>query len=440
LLRGASTIAILAFWQLAEKYLPMIRRASPSTRVIVDSIDLHFLRDARSIFRRRNIDPSGDLLDSAYASDMIGELNVYAMADAVLAVSQKEADLVNDFMGGRTPAYVVQDNEDLPASAVPCEDRNGILFVGNFWHKPNVLAAEFLCRDILPNLDPELLAKHPVYIVGNELDDGIRSYGRNLSNVRFVGWVPSLLPYLNQARVSVIPLLTGAGTKRKLIEALMVGTPTVSTTIGTEGLNLKHREHVLVADDPKVFADSMALLLRDAELWKHLSREGRKHILESHGRQNAYSRLMHVIDEILTRPPKALTDIRRNGDLEKPEEVYTKTIAGIREAVGTLLPENATVAVVSNGDDDLLKLGERRGWHFPQQEDGRYAGFHPANSADAIAGLESLRRRGAGYLLFPSTASWWLEYYSDFKEYLESRYKNIHADDAVHDLLITRVL
>jgi GT2 family glycosyltransferase len=98
--------------------------------------------------------------------------------------------------------------------------------------------------------------------------------------------------------------------------------------------------------------------------------------------------------------------------LRRPNAWYRDLIERIREVVDRELPPDATVLVVSSGDDELLKLGaNRRGWHFPQIEDGTYAGCHPAGSADAIAHLEALRSRGADYILFPATSGWWLEYY-----------------------------
>jgi glycosyltransferase involved in cell wall biosynthesis len=425
-------LAILAFWHLAEKCMPAIRRFSPNTRVIVDMIDLHFLRDARRILRARSADANAGMLGSKYASEMIGEINVYATADAVLAVSQKEADMVNDLAGDPTLASVVPDSEDLPASTIPFEKRNGILFIGNFWHQPNVGAAEYLCTKILPLLDPALAAQHPVYIVGNELNDAIRAFGKNLPGIRFVGWVPSVLPYLNRARVSVIPLLTGAGTKRKLIQALMTGTPTVSTSIGVEGLHLTHEKHVLVADDPLAFAERIGRLLSDAELWEALSHEGRQHVMESHGHRHASTRLMQVIDEVLLKTPKPLmtSPSDRVTVVDTPARAYQKLVARVREVTAAALPDDATVMVVSNGDDDLLKLGDRKAWHFPQSEDGRYAGYHPANSADAIAQLEKLREKGGDYLIFPGTSSWWLDYYKEFKAHLEKSYALLCADEA----------
>ena len=82
------------------------------------------------------------------------------------------------------------------------------------------------------------------------------------------------------------------------------------------------------------------------------------------------------------------------------------------------------MVVVSRGDEALLDLGDGRlGWHFPQEEGGVYAGYYPADSAEAIAHLEELREKGAGFLLFPETAFWWLESYKEFGEYLEHRYQ-----------------
>jgi GT2 family glycosyltransferase len=105
--------------------------------------------------------------------------------------------------------------------------------------------------------------------------------------------------------------------------------------------------------------------------------------------------------------------------LRRPYAWYRELVKRIRETVDREVPPDATVLVVSNGDEDLLQLGaNRRGWHFPQGEDGIYAGHHPGNSAEAIALFEALRQRGADYLLFPETSQWWVNYYDSFAEHL----------------------
>jgi len=97
----------------------------------------------------------------------------------------------------------------------------------------------------------------------------------------------------------------------------------------------------------------------------------------------------------------------------------------LRMLVRAVLPRDATVIVVSRGDAELMELDGRRAWHFPQTPEGWYAGYHPADSAEAIAHLEALRAKGGDFLLFPSTALWWLEYYVEFKEHLERHYRSV---------------
>src|SRR5437867_1292510 len=163
---GKFDLVLFAFWSCAEPYIPMIRSLSPATTIVVDSVDVHFLRKSRSVFSGLPRNGQPRTLDADYASEMTGELNVYAASDAVLTVSRKEAELINDFLG-RQIAYDIPDTEEIAASPVAFADRHGMLFVGNFRHPPNVQAVESLCRDSLPKVPPAILQKHPVYIVGN---------------------------------------------------------------------------------------------------------------------------------------------------------------------------------------------------------------------------------------------------------------------------------
>jgi len=87
------------------------------------------------------------------------------------------------------------------------------------------------------------------------------------------------------------------------------------------------------------------------------------------------------------------------------------------------VPPNATLAVISKGDGELLKLGNRRAWHFPQDEAGTYAGFYPRDSDACIAELEKLRARGAEFLVIPASAHWWLSHYPRFADHLQTRYR-----------------
>jgi len=97
----------------------------------------------------------------------------------------------------------------------------------------------------------------------------------------------------------------------------------------------------------------------------------------------------------------------------------------MRAVVASILPPDSSVLVVSNGDPALIELGRCVGLHFPQDGDGEYAGYHPADSETAIRHLEELRQRGAQYIVFPKPSAWWLGHYVDFRRHLESSYRAV---------------
>jgi hypothetical protein len=106
---------------------------------------------------------------------------------------------------------------------------------------------------------------------------------------------------------------------------------------------------------------------------------------------------------------------------------YMQMIARIRGIVSERVPAGAKVAVASRGDDRLLEFDEVSACHFPQVN-GAYAGHHPADSAQAITQLESLRATGVTHMLFPRTSLWWLDYYEGLREHLDE-----HCDQVVSD-------
>jgi hypothetical protein len=104
----------------------------------------------------------------------------------------------------------------------------------------------------------------------------------------------------------------------------------------------------------------------------------------------------------------------------------------IREAVRAVVPANATVLVASGGDDRLLlAMNGCRAWHIPQTErdNNTPTGRDPANSEEAIGHVERLRARGAGFLVLPQAAGWWLGEYKGFRNYLETQHEQLWSGD-----------
>lgn len=118
----------------------------------------------------------------------------------------------------------------------------------------------------------------------------------------------------------------------------------------------------------------------------------------------------------------------RPGDPITKRFAYQALIARLRELLPSLVPAGSRVLVVSRGDDELLSFDGIQASHYPQADDGRYAGYYPADGQTAIAHLEDLRRQGYNYILFPHPALWWLDHYQDLGQHLEENCRPLHRD------------
>jgi glycosyltransferase involved in cell wall biosynthesis len=422
ILRSASfDLALISYWEPASRLIPLVRRLSPETRVVVNVHDLNFLRDARRSYA------GGVALDGAYGEAAARELNTYDQADALLAVSDKERDLLNDFLG--PCAVTLPLVEDVPRSPHPLDMRRGMVFVGNFRHLPNRAAVVHLCRDILPLLDPELLERHPMTVIGNWLDRVTLETGAVGAAVKLVGWVPSIRPYLERARLAVVPLRYGAGVKGKVVQAMMGYTPVVTTPIGAEGLDLVQGEHALIGSDPSDLAAGITRLLTDDALWERLARQGADHVDARHRPGVVSQRLHEILEEVMARPARSNERARSSGNGQLASERV------LAERVRTIATPGDVVLVPVSSDGALPDLTPQRAWPFPEQRDGTPAD-EPADGAAAINHLEFQRRRGARWFALPSSASSWRHRFPELLDHLETHHRRLHHDEhvALYDL------
>ena len=107
---------------------------------------------------------------------------------------------------------------------------------------------------------------------------------------------------------------------------------------------------------------------------------------------------------------------------------YRGLVRDVQDIVGQVVPPGGVVMVVSKGDDTLTNFGGRTGCHFPETETGVYLGYHPRDSAAAIAALDAAIARGREYLLFPGTSLWWLDHYDGLRAHLDARYPRVWSD------------
>jgi glycosyltransferase involved in cell wall biosynthesis len=117
-----------------------------------------------------------------------------------------------------------------------------------------------------------------------------------------------------RAWCEVVPLREGSGTRLKVLEALALGTPVVSTSKGIEGLALEHERHVLVADTPESFADATLRVLAQPELRARLSEAGRCRVAELYDWRVIGERMNDLINEVAERRRRVVPGLQRIGN------------------------------------------------------------------------------------------------------------------------------
>lgn len=151
-------------------------------------------------------------------------------------------------------------------------NKPSIYLAGSFGHynSPMDTAARWMLEDIFPLVLKENPSVH-FYIVGSNSD---RRFGQfNSPNITVTGRLESVLPYLCNTDVALVPLKFESGTRFKILEAGACNVPLVSTTLGAEGIPVIDGEHILIADKPKDFANAIVKLLDDKELAGKLSKK-----------------------------------------------------------------------------------------------------------------------------------------------------------------------
>ena len=175
------------------------------------------------------------------------------------------------------PVGVVPNAVRRPAAPPPPPDGAGpsydLLFVGNLSYAPNVDAVRWLCGELRSRLGGASIA-----IVGSAPGAAVRSLGE-LDGVTVAADVAEVAGWYAAARVAVVPLRLGGGTRTKIVEALAHGRPVVSTTLGASGLPSGEERGVLVTDDADAFAAACRALLGDPGRARRVAAAGRPHVV-----------------------------------------------------------------------------------------------------------------------------------------------------------------
>ncbi len=145
------------------------------------------------------------------------------------------------------------------------------LFVGTLTMYTNRDAIKYFCEKILPMIRSQTEQTFRVKIVGAGHAKDLPEKLAHIPEVDFVGYVPDIAPYYNMANAIIVPLRAGGGTRIKILEAFSYKRPVVATSIGAEGIEIRHEEHLLIADTTEVFAQQCVRLIQEEELHDQLT-------------------------------------------------------------------------------------------------------------------------------------------------------------------------
>jgi glycosyltransferase involved in cell wall biosynthesis len=219
-------------------------------------------------------------------------------AGSIIAVSAKDSDTMRDLFGAsrvhHTPTGVDIDYF-APQPTAPAAD---LVFVGSMDWMPNIDGISWFHAEILPLLRKQ----HPdcsLAVAGRSPTAEIQALGQADPRIQITGTVPEIRPWLWGAKLSIVPLRVGGGTRLKIYEAMAAGVPVVSTSIGAEGLDYTDGEDILIADTPAAFADACHRLLSDPALAAHIAANAR-HLVAS---RFSWDKVVVDFENLLTAAP-----------------------------------------------------------------------------------------------------------------------------------------
>ena len=303
-------VVILSRCDFAQKHINDVRIHAPQSRVIFDTVDLHFVRT------NREAEVMGDEHIGLVARET--EAREYALideADETWVVSEYEQQVLRNERPDKS-IEVVSNIVDSPGATTPFSLRRDYLFIGSFQHTPNIDAVVFFMREIYPLVQPRL-PEAIFYIIGDKAPPEVIA----LANERVIvtGLQPDVRPYFESVKLSIAPLRWGAGVKGKINQSMGLGVPVVGTSVAVEGMDLTNREDILIADAPENFAQALVELYETEQLWTRVSKNGVEKNKALYSSEAATKQLSRLFSDDHTQT--SLRSRFRNEGVARPREI-----------------------------------------------------------------------------------------------------------------------
>ena len=256
----------------------VIRRHQPSATVIYDAYNVNTVLAKASL-------ASGQISKRDYELTKTTEHNLAKFVSHVFTCSDFDLTLLNQMNKGQLKGMVVPNGvgvHPLPAGmAVHEELPVNVLFCGSLEYAPNFEGLYWFYKEVW-HIIKEKLPYAKLLVVGSGKPDAQLNELKEDASVSFIGRVPEVAPYYHKSAVSVVPLLSGSGTRLKVLEAMSMGTPIVSTSIGSDGINYKAGSDRMIADEPALFAQQVVALMQKKEKRLSIQKNARHLVIEQY--------------------------------------------------------------------------------------------------------------------------------------------------------------
>ncbi|WP_313373948.1 glycosyltransferase [Chishuiella sp.] len=255
-------------WRVSENY--------PNAIKILDTEDLHFLRNARQNAFKKQLCFTEDLLYTDLAKREIASI---LRCDLSLIISKEEIQILTEkFNINKDILYYIPfleneiKNEDIK-NWKDFDERKDFMFIGNFIHEPNYNCVLHLKTKIWPTLRKKL-PKAEMHVYGAYASQKVLQLNNPKENFYIKGRANDAKETMCNYKVLLAPLQFGAGIKGKFIDAMLSGTPSVTTTIGAESMSENGEWNGYITDEASAFIEKAVLLYENGEIWKTKQKEG----------------------------------------------------------------------------------------------------------------------------------------------------------------------
>ncbi|RXG12644.1 glycosyltransferase involved in cell wall biosynthesis [Leeuwenhoekiella aestuarii] len=297
-------IVVFDKFVIEEQFGWRVKEQCPDTVRILETIDLHGLRKGREASLKVGESFSERHLHNDFAKR---ELASIYRCDLTLVISEFERNLLKDFLKVPDqqlcylPFLVAPISDEVISNWKPFEERKHFVTIGNFRHEPNWVSVRYLKTEIWPLIRKQL-PDAAMRVYGSYPAEKHAQLHNPKENFYVLGRAESAHEVIEDARVLLAPLVTGAGLKGKLLDAMQCGTPAVTTSVGAEGMHGKLDFNGSVTDDFKDFANGAVSLYQDVEKWSKAQCNGvriiNKRFQKTYWQPVFHSRIKGLLDHL----------------------------------------------------------------------------------------------------------------------------------------------